>query len=60
MNYLIELFKKPNASVLALRELEDAQRSLLVAQSMAEYGASQATYQQNKIRRLQKMLEIPA
>ena len=60
MSYLLELFKKPSASVLAQRELEESQRLLLVAQSMAEYGASQATYQQNKIRRLQRMLEISA
>ena len=60
MSYLLELFKKPTAAVLAQRELEESQRLLLTAQSLAEYGASQATYQQNKIRRLQRMLEISA
>lgn len=42
----------PSAKSLALRELEDAQRRLLQAQSGAEYAKNMATYHEQRIKRL--------
>ena len=49
---LLETFRKPSAKELAQRELEDAQRALLLAHSAAEYAASMAKYHTERIQRL--------
>ena len=56
MNRLIEYFKNvytsPSAEVLALRELEDAKRKLLEAQTGREYADSMCKYHEARIKRL--------
>ena len=42
----------PSAEALALRELEEAKRRLLVAQSGREYAASMCKYHEERIKRL--------
>lgn len=54
---LIEMFRKPSAAVLAQRELEEAMRQLLAAQSGAEYATRMAHYHSDRIARLKKFLE---
>jgi hypothetical protein len=53
---LIETFRKPSATVLAQRELEDAQRYLLEAQTAREWADSQVTYHTTRINRLKRVL----
>jgi hypothetical protein len=55
---LIETFRKPSAKVLAQRELEEAQRQLLEAQSAAEYAANLSKYHAERIRRLRAYLLV--
>jgi hypothetical protein len=50
-------FAVPSAKALALRELEDAQRRLLQAQSGAEYAKNMATYHEQRIKRLSVYLK---
>jgi adenine-specific DNA methylase len=45
-------FKQPSAEVLAQRELEDARRELLSAESAAEYAQQMAAYHAARIARL--------
>jgi hypothetical protein len=56
---LIEMFRKPSAKVLAQRELEEAQRQLLQAQSAQEWAASQVTYHTTRIARLKHITTQP-
>mgnify|MGYP000337787929 CR=1 FL=1 len=52
----IETFRRPSAEVIAQRELEDAKRELLSAQSAAEYAKNMANYHKERIVRITKML----
>jgi hypothetical protein len=45
-------FQPPAALVLAARELEDAKRGLLAAQSSREYADGLCRYYESKIKRL--------
>lgn len=46
------LFRPPSAEALALRELEDAKRRLLDAQSAREYAEAMCKYHDVRIKRL--------
>jgi hypothetical protein len=48
----ISYFRVPSAEVLALKELEDAKRRLLEAQSAREYSESMCKYHEARIKRL--------
>lgn len=52
MNYLKKLFTTPSAESLALRELEDAKRKLLDAQTSREYAESMCKFREQQIKRL--------
>jgi hypothetical protein len=45
-------FRTPSAEVIALRELEEAKRKLLEAQSGREYADSMCKYHEARIKRL--------
>lgn len=49
---LIKMFSRPSAETLALRELEEARRQLLEAQSAREYSESMCKYHDTRIKRL--------
>ena len=51
-NWLRNVYNGPSAEVLALRELENAKRSLLEAQSTREYADSMCKYHEARIKRL--------
>jgi hypothetical protein len=50
-------FRTPSPVVLARVELEDAQRSLLLSQSAAEYASRLSEYHQDRIKRLTAMIK---
>ena len=52
MKQILNLFRTPSVEILARRELEEAQRELLVALRNAEYCASMVKFQQARIARL--------
>jgi hypothetical protein len=52
VNWLKSVYAAPSAEVLALRELEDAKRSLLEAQTAREYADSMCKYHEARIKRL--------
>lgn len=52
----IETFRKPSATQLAQRELEDAQRQLLAAQSGFDYAKNMVRYHQDRVARLKALL----
>ena len=52
VNWLKSVYSVPSAEVLALRELENAKRSLLEAQSTREYADSMCKYHETRIKRL--------
>ena len=52
VNWLKSVYSVPSAEVLALRELENAKRSLLEAQSTREYADSMCKYHEARIKRL--------
>jgi len=52
INYLRTIYTPPSAEVIALRELENAKRSLLEAQSGREYADSMCKYHETRIKRL--------
>ena len=49
---LLNITKLPNPQQIAERELADAQRQLLSAQSGAEYARRMVEYHQDRIKRL--------
>lgn len=59
MKYLMQLFTVPEAKILAQRELEDAKRKLLDAQTGREYADSMCKYREAQIKRLTAYLEAP-
>lgn len=46
------LFTDPSAETMALRELEDAKRRMLEAQTAREYADSMCKYRESQIKRL--------
>jgi hypothetical protein len=52
MIWLLNIFRKPSALILAQRELEQAQRDLLDAQTGYEYAKRIADYNCDRIKRL--------
>jgi len=54
---IIQSFRKPSAETMALKELEEAKRQLLDAQSGAEYAANMTRYHQDRIKRLSNYLK---
>ena len=52
IHYIKNAYKTPSAEAIALRELEDAKRSLLEAQSGREYADSMCKYHEARIKRL--------
>ena len=52
MNYLKKLWQTPSAEMLAMRELEDAKRRLLEAQTTREYADSMCKFREQQIKRL--------
>jgi hypothetical protein len=52
MRALREAISPPSARTIAVRELEQAQRDLLEAQTRAEYFAAQVKFNQARIARL--------
>ena len=60
LRQLKEVFRRPSAETLALRELEDAKRSLLEALSGMEYAKRMAEYHNDRIKRLTAYLKEAA
>lgn len=54
---LLQFFKTPDATSLASRDLEEAKRNLLAAQSTAEHAAKMAEYYQGVITRLSAYIQ---
>lgn len=52
IEYLKKLWTVPSAESLALRELEDAKRKLLDAQTSREYAESMCKFREQQIKRL--------
>jgi hypothetical protein len=59
MKYLTELFRIPEAKILAQRELDECKRKLLDAQTAREYADSMCKYREAQIKRLTAYLEAP-
>ena len=57
IEYLKSLWQTPSAEAIALRELEDAKRKLLDAQSGREYADSMCKYHEARIKRLNTYLK---
>ena len=61
MNWLRQslagMFRPASPEVLAARELDEAKRSLLAAQSAAEYAEAMCIYHERRIDRLQRHLQ---
>lgn len=53
LQQLIEVFQPPTMTQLAIRELSEAQLSLLSSQSAAEYAINMVEYHKQRIERLQ-------
>ncbi len=52
IEYLKNIYATPSAEVIAVRELEEAKRKLLEAQSGREYADSMCKYHEARIKRL--------
>ena len=52
VNWVKNIYATPTAESLALRELEDAKRRLLEAQTAREYAESMCKYREAQIKRL--------
>lgn len=54
---LVHVFRMPSAEVMAVRELAEAKRELLEAQSAAEFTRSVCQYNEQRIARLQNYVK---
>ncbi len=57
MNRIKEIFAAPSAKQLAAKELAEAERALLEAQTAAEYARSMVVYNRERIERLKAYLK---
>ena len=57
--HIFDTFRKPSARMLAQRELEDAQRDLLVSQTQTEYYSAITQYNVDRVARLTEYLVQP-
>lgn len=57
MKSLIDLFKTPTADEIAARELAEARRELLSAQSALDYAKALSNYNKERIVRLENHLK---
>ena len=55
--FLAGLFRPASPEVLAARELDEARRQLLAAESAAEYADAMCAYHRSRIDRLQRYLK---
>lgn len=55
--YFKNLYRTPSAEALALRELEEAKRKLLDAQTSREYADSMVKFREQQIKRLSAYLK---
>jgi hypothetical protein len=56
MNKILDFFKTPSPFAMAVKELEEANRELLQAQSAADYAINMCKYNQDRITRLTEIL----
>lgn len=56
MKSLRQIFAAPSATELAVRELADAQRALLLAQTSLDHSKASVQYNQDRISRLESYL----
>lgn len=54
---IMSIWKAPSPESIALRELEEAKRSMLQAQTAKEYAESMVKYHDARIRRLTQFLK---
>jgi hypothetical protein len=59
-DWIVELFRKPQAEKLAYREYEEARRSLLQCQRMRDYYDNMVRFETQRIKRLRDMLNAHA
>ena len=59
-DWLVEMFRKPDAEKLAYREYEEARRSLLQCQRMRDYYDNMVRFETQRIKRLRDMLNAHA
>jgi len=52
MTRMVNSFRLPTADIMAVRELEEAKRSLLQMQSAQDYAKSMCAYHQDRVKRL--------
>lgn len=52
IEYVKNIYKTPSAEAIALRELEEAKRKLLEAQSGREYADAMCKFEEARIKRL--------
>ena len=57
---VVNIFKTPSAHQIAIRELENAQRELLVAHATAEHAAKMVEYYHSMVNRLTHYVNTPA
>jgi hypothetical protein len=57
MKLLKTIFQKPSPASMAQAELEEAQRSLLAAQTAKDYATNMVLYHETRIHRLNKFLD---
>lgn len=56
IEWIKEIIRKPSPLMLAARELDDARRELLVAQTHRDYADSAVKYNESRIRRLEHII----
>lgn len=63
IEWIKEIVRKPSPLMLAARELDDARRELLVAQTHRDYADSAVKYNEARIKRLEiiinEMSDVP-
>ena len=57
-DWIVELFKDPDADKLAYREYEETRRMLLQCQRMRDYYENMLKFQNQRLQRLRKTLHI--
>lgn len=55
-DWVVDVFKKPDAGTLAAREYEEARRSLLQHQTALEYHTNMVKFELQRIKRLHDIL----
>lgn len=59
-DWIFDMFRKPTAEALAVREYEESRRNLLQCERMRDYYDNMVRFESQRVKRLRELLQLDA